>query len=642
MPSGSGVTLPQPETSRVVKKWNRTHQDSRIKIAKSSDFFEQVEQQASELEVRKGELYSGRYSEVFPNVCSSRIWIKQELKKYESLILACEKWASIAWLLGLPYPDEEFRENWKKILWGAFHDVVPGTGIDEAYDEAKDNFVFLQTHLPQILYSFLSLISQNLKNQEDIIVFNPLSWEVKNWVEAELWFKRGRIKKIGGLKSGKEEVEVEILEFTRYADDSYQTVKVGFVATVPALGYRTYKILRRNPRGDTEPKIQITGNIIQNQFFRLRIDPSNGLIDISQNGERLLKGNELVLEEEIGDLYYHRQGLNEPLKTEAEEGIKYGKFKIKNFRIDKTPLRRIVNIESDYFSLRWPYRLVDKFRPLLWRHKFLSTSKKIIIYKDLPRVDFITMINNRHPQVRIRVKFSTDINSPYYESETQFGVVTRPVNQYYVEPREEWLEKPCGIYPALNWVDYSDREKGVTLINKGLPAHEIRDGAIYLTLLRSILMLSSDGETGPAIPTPDAQEFKTHCFEYSVYPHQKGWKEANSFKPAYEFNNNLTAFQLPPGRSKKLLPSQLSFAEVKPENLILVALKKAEDSGDLILRLFETKGEETEAEIDLFKEPSWVKAVNLLEQEEGEVQFKGKKIGLKVKPFEIVSLKLRF
>jgi len=77
MPSGSGVTLPQPETSRVVKKWNRTHQDPKIKITKSSDFFEQVEKEANELEVRKGELYSGRYSEVFPDVCSSRIWINR-------------------------------------------------------------------------------------------------------------------------------------------------------------------------------------------------------------------------------------------------------------------------------------------------------------------------------------------------------------------------------------------------------------------------------------------------------------------------------------------------------------------------------------------------------------------------------------
>lgn len=646
MPSGSGSIPPQPETSRVVKRWNKTHQDSRMIIARSFDFFAGVERDAKKLETRRGELYSGRYSQVFPNVCSSRIWIKQELRKYENQLLACEKWTTIAWLLGMPYPVYEFRDNWRKVMWGAFHDVAPGTGMDEGYEEARDNFAYLQTHLSQVLYNFRSVISQNLQTQADIIVFNPLSWEVKNWVEVELGFDRGEIKRIGGLRSGSEEIEVEILEFARYADDSYQTVKLGFVATVPACGYRAYQISRRNPRGYNPPKIKITGNTIQNQFFKVRVDPATGLIDVFQDGERLARGNEIVLEEEIGDLYYHRHNFDQPLGTEGgEEGITFGKFRMKRFKIDKTPIRRIIDIESEFFSVRWPYRLLKKLRPILWRHKYISLNKKIIIYSDIPRVDFITNVDNRHPQVRIRARFSTRINSPSYQSETQFGVVTRPVNQYYAKPRGKWVERPSGIYPALNWVDYSDRENGVALINKGIPAYEIRDGDIYLTLLRSILMLASDGVIGPAIPTPDAQEFKSYTFEYSLFPHRKGWKEANSFKPAYEFNYGLTGFQLSVEKRKGELPYRFSFVEVKPDNLILVVFKKAEDSDEVILRFFETKGEGTTGEITLFREPSSVKMVNLLEEseeEEREIRIRGKIIRLRVKPFEIISLKVKF
>jgi alpha-mannosidase len=306
MPSGSGSIPPQPEIFRVVNKWNRTHQDSQMKIANVSDFFTQVEKAADKLAIYRGELYSGRYSQVFPNTTSSRIWIKQGLRKYENLLLTCERWAAVAWLLGIPYPTYEFRDNWRRILWAAFHDVAPGTGMDEGYEEARDNFNYLQTHLYQFLYNFCSIISQNLQAEEDIVVFNPLSWEAKNWVEVEMGFDKGKIKRIGGLRSGREEIEVEILEFSRYPDDSYQTVKLGFVATVPALGYRTYKILRRKPRGEIAPKIKISGNTIENQFFRVRVDPSNGLIDVSQDGRRLVRANELVLEEEIGDLYYHR------------------------------------------------------------------------------------------------------------------------------------------------------------------------------------------------------------------------------------------------------------------------------------------------------------------------------------------------
>ena len=644
MPSGSGVTLPQPETSRVIKKWNRSHEDSVIKISTSREFFEALERDNPKLETRKGELYSGKFSEVFPNISSSRIWIKQNLRKHENLILACEKWATVACLLGIPYPADEFRDNWKKILWGAFHDVTPGTGIDECYEEARDNFAHLEHHLPQAPWALLLFISQNLKNREDIIIFNPLSWEVKNWVEVELWYERGKIKRIEGLRSDLGEIEVEVLESTRYADGSYHTAKIGFVATVPALGYRTYKIMSRNPRHLTTPKIKMKGNRIQNQFFDVQVNPSSGLLEISQNGQSIARGNELVLEEEIGDLYHHRQHLEQALKTEMDQGIKYGKFRIKSFKTHKTPLRSIINIESDYYSLRWPYRLTEKFGSRLWRHKYLSVSKKIIIYQDIPRIDFLTMIDNHHPQVRIRVKFSTDIGSPKYQSETQFGVVSRPVDQYYLRPEEKWVEDPCGIYPAMNWVDYSGEGKGLTLINKGLPAHEVRDSEIYLTLLRSVLMLSSDGETGPAIPTPDAQEFKPYSFEYSLYPHQGDWREADSFMPAYEFNHNLIGFQLPSETRKRIreLPSSLSFVQLEPSNLVLTALKKAEYSSDVILRFFETKGEKTTGLIKLFKEPKAVKTVDLLEHDAEEFEFQGNEIRVKANPFEIVTLKIKF
>jgi alpha-mannosidase len=242
----------------------------------------------------------------------------------------------------------------------------------------------------------------------------------------------------------------------------------------------------------------------------------------------------------------------------------------------------------------------------------------------------------------MRMKFSTAISSPEYTSETQFGVINRRVNQHYSKPKGKWVEKPSGIFPALNWIDYSDKDKGVTLINKGLPAHEVRDGSLYVTLLRSVLMLSTDGVTGPAVPTPDAQELKRILFEYSLFPHKKGWKESNAFKPSYEFNHGLKGFQLPMVRGKRTLHYHYSFVEIKPENLILVTFKKAEDSRDIILRFFETKGQRTQGEIILFKEPKSVKTVNLLEEDGEVLKHRGRIIKLKVKPFEIVSLKITF
>ena len=71
-------------------------------------------------------------------------------------------------------------------------------------------------------------------------------------------------------------------------------------------------------------------------------------------------------------------------------------------------------------------------------------------------------------------------------------------------------------------------------------------------------------------------------------------------------------------------------------------MKKAEDSDEVILRFFETKGETTEAEVELFREIKRLTLVDLLEREEKELPFTGNGFRLEVNPFEIVTLKLKF
>ena len=646
VPSGSGVSLPQPETMKVVEKWNRDHKNSEMKIARSIDFFENLEKEGGKLETRAGEMYSGKFSEIFPHCSSSRMWVKQGTKKYENLILNSEKWATISGILSKSYPSGKLKKCWEKILFLAFHDVLPGTGIDECYIPVKKSFSYLEKQLSIILKGSLSKITEILENKGDIAVFNPLSFEVKNWTEAELNFKKGKIKKIQGLKTDKEELEIEILEIKKYEDKSIKWARIGFVPTVPALGYQTYKILKRKLRVESS-SFKFKENAVKNNFFEVKVNPENGLIDIFQDGKWTGGGNELILEEEIGGLYYHKQNLEEPFKTESGGGVKYGCFKVKSFKIEESPLRKTINIEGGYFSLRWPYRLLHKTKPLLWRQKFISFSKKIIIYKDIPRIDFVLKIDNRHPKIRIRLKFSTGIKSKKYICESQFGTAKRKTNQFYSKPKEKWVENPCGIYPSLSWINLSDKQKGLTVINSGIPANEARDGNIYLTLLRSVSLVAWNGKAGPAIPTPDAAELKKYTFRYSLFPHRQECKKTACFKQAYEFNNKLETVQLFSKNKKesskeKALLSELSFLEIKPDNIILTCLKKSEEGNGIILRFFETEGKKTQTEINLFKNPKKVKLVNLLEEKEKEIDFEDKKIKLETKPFEIITLKINF
>jgi alpha-mannosidase len=111
------------------------------------------------------------------------------------------------------------------------------------------------------------------------------------------------------------------------------------------------------------------------------------------------------------------------------------------------------------------------------------------------------------------------------------------------------------------------------------------------------------------------------------------------YKLAQEFNHLPVAIQ---ADGKGDLAPEFSFLRISPNSLILSALKKAEDSDEVILRFFETKGEATEAEVELFREIKRLTLVDLLEREEKELPFMGNRFGLEVKPFEIVTLKLEF
>ena len=155
-------------------------------------------------------------------------------------------------------------------------------------------------------------------------------------------------------------------------------------------------------------------------------------------------------------------------------------------------------------------------------------------------------------------------------------------------------------------------------------------------------MLSSDGKAGPVIPVFDAMEIKKYTFRYSIYPHEKDWKKAKSYKQGYEVNYSLSAFQL--SKNKKY-NSKRSFLSISPENVILSALKKSEDEKNTIIRFYEASGKKTETTLTLFKNPKEVEVVNLIEKKDKEfdkkLKVEGNEIKIEVNPFEIVTLKLK-
>jgi alpha-mannosidase len=705
------------DTSTVVHNYTKK---PRILISTPSEYFSNLErdQNESKLVTRKGEMYSGRFSEVFPDCTSSRMWIKQGVKEYENLLLTLERWHALSELEGVDHDVfDRLKNYWNRLLFMSMHDALPGTGIDEVYNEIRQSFRSDFGPIRKlIVHCLLNLLSRFCKgSDQDLVVFNSHTWEVKDWIECVLEFDEGKIRGISHLTSSnsfnvstdaqgqkvrnknkdsinKEEdrIDIEIIECSPFPDGSIQTVKIGFIAEIPALGYKLYRIVP----GENTPSERILSystTFRNGSNFDVSIDPENGVLSVSKDGRDYFKGNEILLEEELGDLYYHRDNLG-LLKSETGEGVKYGSFKCDSFGVLEGKLTYHITLKSKYYALRWPYRLTHKLKPILYRHNFVDIEKEIIVYKSLDRIDFVTHIYDRHPHSRLRVRFRTPCSSDDYWCGTQFGAIKRKANLYYNKNESGWIERPSGVFPSLDWIDYSGNEEdkecariGISIMHRGIPSHEVRDNSIYLTLLRSIMVLSADGIMGPCVPTPDAAEMIPYTFKYSVLPHKEGWKESGTYRRALEFNMPLIATHLggtevsqhaiqennfDSGVSADRLQNyQHSFLEIHPSNVILSTLKLDErdddnnDNQSLVVRIYETEGRATDnASLIFYRQIKSASIIDLLENEIQEIPIlvthsgtqendardmydayvEGNIITMSIGAFKIVSLRVNF
>jgi alpha-mannosidase len=182
----------------------------------------------------------------------------------------------------------------------------------------------------------------------------------------------------------------------------------------------------------------------------------------------------------------------------------------------------------------------------------------------------------------------------------------------------------------LRWADVGDAQHGFSLINNSKYGYDAKGNVLRLSLLRS-----------PTWPDPNADRGH-HDFSYSLYPHVGTWKQALTVHRGYEFNYKLEAEQL--AAHEGILPPQQSFVSAVPENVVLTAVKKAEDGNGLILRFYEWAGKNTDVQVTLPAGATGAAIVNLMEHSDGSplAITGGNQISMPIHPFEISTLRVDY
>ncbi len=144
---------------------------------------------------------------------------------------------------------------------------------------------------------------------------------------------------------------------------------------------------------------------------------------------------------------------------------------------------------------------------------------------------------------------------------------------------------------------------------------------IALTLLR-----------GPLNPDPQSDQ-EEHHFIYALYPHGHGWREAQTIQQALDLNN--PALALLADSHDGPLPPTHSFLTVDSDHLTLEAVKRAETSDHLLLRLVERHGAEEDITVHFAAPLQSAEECNLLEREQIPAEFYGNELTFRIKPYEI-------
>jgi alpha-mannosidase len=247
----------------------------------------------------------------------------------------------------------------------------------------------------------------------------------------------------------------------------------------------------------------------------------------------------------------------------------------------------------------------------------------ISLYAGLDRVDVNNNIDWHETHVLLKAAFPLAASSLQATYEIPYGSIERPTTR-----NNSWEAAKFEV-PALRWADLGDGNHGFSLINESKYGYDAKGNVLRLSLLRS-----------PTWPDPEADRGH-HQFSYSLYPHSGDWKQALTVRRGYEFNYPLRGFQVEAHDGS--LPAQHSFAGITGDNVVLTALKKAEDSDALLLRFYEWAGKTGDVQVILPEGASRATLTNLMEKPDGaSLSLTKNQITVPVHPYEIVSVRVEF
>lgn len=611
-----------------------------------AEYFALVEKVADKLPEIKKEL-----NFIFTGCYTSQSRIKMANRIAEATLNEAETFNTIASLCTTSrYSPCEFAKAWENVLFNHFHDIIPGSCVIDsreyamglfqktmaiantrrsfsmraiAQDIDTSNLISGEENMKEStsegagagygIENFRAMQGERGRGKNRIFhIFNPAPFERSETVEITVWDWPGDVDKIIFKNDRGDIIPHQLLNqgFHNYWGHNYLRVLIN--ADVPAGGYSTYIMSERKDNEvavhlPSDPRVEKPHEfILENQFMKVTFDPQNAsivsLIDKTTNHE-LIDGKRPA-------------GIFRLIEEDASRGMTawvVGRYMnienlLENVKIQSTPnqrgpIRQALTYEIAFRGSRLKATVsLDQNSPTL----------KYSVECDWQEVG---KTGDRVPQLGFYMPLPYE--SSGYKYDVPFGVIERPGLD---------MDVPGNSF-AIG-VNSNTQSNSIMLVTDSKYGFRCNDNSMSITLIRS----SVDPDPYP--------EFGIHKFSFGMCLIPASPNKA-LIDRAYAFNHPLNFFSNTVHKGS--LPSSKSFVTLQSGSVALSSIKMPEDgnSNELIVRLYETEGMRTKAELQFFRNVAESYPVDINEKAVDSTTppaVNGNTVSLEVAPYSVASL----
>ena len=484
---------------------------------------------------------------------SALAWIKDTNCELELLLREAETFATCAAALGGSYPAVPLHQAWQAVLFNQFHDVLAGTSIPSVYEDSAVMYEGARAAGAAAREQGLAVVAGQVDTSgapRSVVVLNPCLGERIGPVEVELPRGAGLATADGNA------VPVQRLGEGRTL----------FAARVPGLGYRAYHVVR----GGAPPvpaELKARSPVLENDWWRLEVSRETGgiarLTDKEQGCEVFRSGGGAIpiVIEDPTDTWGHsivsmREEAARPTSAEVEA-------------VERGPVRAVIRSTAKVAGS--------------------IVTQEFTLYADSPAIDVRCTVDWQERRRALKLAFPVNLRDTVSTYGIPFGSIVREQTGNE-EPGQMWLDLSAGS-------EGDGRPYGLSLLTVAKYGFDVLDGEARVTILRSPPYAFHDPRPFDPNEQYDWQDQGLHEFRYGLLPRVGSWQEARTPQRAWELHLPLVAVL--EAAHAGSLGAEGSFVEVNAASVALSAVKRAEGSDDVVVRLYETEGRAAKLKVTL-------------------------------------------